>query len=90
LLSGIAQYNLGVALAGGSTVLLSLAYSVWLYNRVFYGVVNPTVVVHQDLTSIELAVLGWCTVGVILLGWTGGYWGVYANYDEVVYTTLVG
>ncbi|PRP83535.1 NADH dehydrogenase subunit 4 [Planoprotostelium fungivorum] len=90
LLSGIAQYNLGVALAGGSTVLLSLAYSVWLYNRVFYGVVNPTVVVHQDLTSIELAVLGWCTVGVILLGWTGGYWGVYANYDEVVYTTLGG
>lgn len=90
LLSGIAYHNLGVALAGGSTVLLSLAYSVWLYNRVFYGVTPTTVVAHQDLTPVELGVLGWCTVGVVTLGWTGGYWGVYANYEEVVWTTLVG
>jgi NADH-quinone oxidoreductase subunit M len=90
LLLGIAQHNLAVALAGGSTVLLSLAYSVWLYNRVFYGTMNPTIEKHQDLTPLELGVMGWCTAGVILLGWTGGYWGVYANYDEVVYTLVVG
>jgi proton-translocating NADH-quinone oxidoreductase chain M len=80
LLLGICFGNPAVAIAASSTVFLSLCYSVWLYNRVFYGDVSFQVVAHQDLTRLEVAVLGWCAFFVVVLGFCGGAWTGYAGF----------
>jgi NADH-quinone oxidoreductase subunit M len=81
LILGICSANPAIAIAGGSTVFLSLCYSVWLYNRVFYGKVSDQIYYHQDLTRLEVAVLGWCIVFTVLLGFVGGAWVDYVGFD---------
>jgi proton-translocating NADH-quinone oxidoreductase chain M len=81
LLLGICLGNPAIAMAAGSTVFLSLCYSVWLYNRVFYGSISDQIMHHQDLTRLELAVLSWCVVFSLVLGFTGGAWVDYTGFD---------
>ena len=87
LLLGIFHKNSAVALLLGSTVLLSLCYSVWLYNRVFYGPVSEYLVKHQDLTPSEAGVLLFCATTTVVLGFMGGYFSEYSQncYTELTY-----
>jgi len=80
LLLGICLGNPGVAIAACSTVFLSLCYSIWLYNRVFYGSVSLQITSHQDLTRLEVAVLSFCAGFTILLGFVGGVWVSYVGF----------
>lgn len=72
VLTGLALRNFALAGWCAATVFLSLCYSVWLFNRLFYGGVAPGVKTHEDLTPVEFSVLGWTVVATLVLGWGGG------------------
>lgn len=92
ILVGLALNNVWVTLLCGSTVFLSICYSMWLFNRLFYGVVPTGVQTHQELTSPEVGVLAWCTAGCVGLGFTGGSFvmATHACYAQVVYPGSLG
>jgi len=90
LLLGICQGNPYVGVAAGTTVFLSLCYSVWLYNRVFYGQVSIYVNQHQDLTRLEVGVLFWCVLFTICLGFMAGAWTGYVGFVyEWIFTSRI-
>jgi NADH-quinone oxidoreductase subunit M len=82
VLSAVALCNPAVTALAGATVFLSLCYSVWLFNRLFYGPVASGYRRHADLTPVEVGVLGWCTVGCVGLGWLGG---AFVGYTQNCY-----
>lgn len=50
--------NIWVAFAAATTVIISAAYTLWMYKRVFYGVAtNPMVAKLRDIDGIEKLVL---------------------------------
>lgn len=89
ILVALGVSNLVVCFLTGATVLLSLAYSVWLFNRLFYGATSSAVGVHQDLTPTEWGVLGWCALWTILLG-GGGAFFVELTQECYVYVYYTG
>jgi NADH-quinone oxidoreductase subunit M len=92
ILSSLALQNFMVVLLAGSTVFLSLCYSVWLFNRLFYGPVGSDFRIHQEATPVELGVLGWCSFGCVGLGFAGGVFIGYTQhcYLGVLYHVLPG
>jgi NADH-quinone oxidoreductase subunit M len=57
------------ALAAGTTLVLSAAYTLWLVKRVIFGpVANHHVAELKDLDGREFLVLGMLAVFVVLLG----------------------
>ena len=70
ILAALGGSSLVVCFLAGGTVFLSLCYSVWLFNRLFYGTTPPGRV-HQELTPPEWGVLGWTALWTLLLGWGG-------------------
>lgn len=71
ILSALGTYSFVLCVFAGATVFLSLCYSVWLFNRLFYGGVSSQVEQHIDLTPTEWGVLSWCTLGSVGLGFGG-------------------
>lgn len=92
ILAELARSNLVVCFLAGGTVFLSLAYSVWLFNRIWWGPISSQVTGHTDLTPTEVGVLGWSTVGCLLLGWGGSFFVEWtrACYVQLLYTSLGG
>ena len=91
ILSALGVSNLAVCFLTGATVFLSLCYSVWLFNRLFYGPVGHFRT-HQEGTPPELTVLGWCTTWSVILGFGGANfvgWTHYC-YNYTVEGTLLG
>jgi proton-translocating NADH-quinone oxidoreductase chain M len=82
ILTGLGLRNAAVVALCGATVFLSLCYSVWLFNRVFYGPVPAGFRAHQEATPVELGVLGWCTFGCVGLGFAGG---AFVGYTQNCY-----
>lgn len=83
ILTGLAFKNWVTVLLCGTTVLLSVGYSVWLFNRLFYGAVSPHVEHHQEVTPIEVTVLVITAGATLGLGWGGGR---FVNVTQACYT----
>lgn len=86
ILSALGLRNPAVVALCGATVFLSLCYSVWLYNRLFYGPVAHDFRTHQEATPVELGVLGWCAVWCVALGFGGG---AFVGYTQNCYLGLL-
>ncbi|RYX87550.1 NADH-quinone oxidoreductase subunit M [bacterium] len=81
LLLGLTKVSLYLSLMAGSTVFLSICYSVWLFNRVFYGQIEEEVKVHQDLTGLEFALCYFLGLGVLATFFKGGDFACYTQYS---------
>ncbi|QDI04046.1 MULTISPECIES: NADH-quinone oxidoreductase subunit M [Xanthomonas translucens group] len=58
-----------LAVGAGSTLVITAAYTLWLYRRVFFGeVANAHVAALKDINGREALVLGVFAVGVLVLG----------------------
>ncbi len=63
------QAQLWVALVAALTLILSSAYTLWMYKRVFFGtVVNKNVAAFPDLTYLEKINYVLLAIGVFFLG----------------------
>ena len=63
------QWHPLVALAAATTLIISAAYTLWLYKRLFFGeVANAHVAKLKDINGREWLVLGVYAVGVLALG----------------------
>jgi NADH-quinone oxidoreductase subunit M len=63
------QRNPWLALAAASTLVITAAYTLWLYKRVFFGeVANAHVAELKDINGREWLVLGVFAVGTLALG----------------------
>jgi len=63
------QWHPLAALAAASTLIISAAYSLWLYKRVFFGEVgNSHVAGMKDINGREWLVLGVYAIGTLVLG----------------------
>lgn len=89
ILISLVQKNFFLGLAAGTTVFLSLCYSVWLFNRVFYGVFSVHVKTHQDVTHLELYTVLCCSCLTVILGFFGSYFTdlSVASYLVVYYVS---
>ncbi len=58
-----------ITLLAATTLILSAAYTLWMFKRVFFGeVANDNVAVMDDIRGVEVAVLGILAVLVLFLG----------------------
>jgi NADH-quinone oxidoreductase subunit M len=66
---GAVQYNFWVAFAATSTLILSAAYSLWMYKRVIFGAVaNAHVAELKDLNRREFWILALLAFFVMAMG----------------------
>lgn len=84
-LGEIVRLNLVVGLLLAASCFVALVYSMWVYNRVFFGQLNGRIYRTQDLYSTEEAALVLCVAGVLVLGFTGG---VYCEITSSCYTAV--
>ena len=87
ILAALGVQNIWVCFLAGVTVFLSLCYSVWLFNRLFYGPVGHFRT-HQELTPPEVGILGWTTLWTVGLGFGGSYF-VGSTQDCYEYTVTL-
>lgn len=67
VLMGVVKANFWVGAVAGLTVILSAAYTLWMYKRVIFGAVaNARIAGLKDLSRREFALLG--TMAVLVLG----------------------
>jgi len=92
ILAELGRSNLVVCFLAGGTVFLSLVYSMWLFNRLWWGDSSARVTGHTELTPPEVGVLFWCTGGCLLLGWGGSVFVDWTRecYAQLLYTSLGG
>ncbi len=58
-----------VAFGAGTTLVITAAYTLWLYKRVFFGeVANTHVAALKDINFREASVLVLFAIGVLVLG----------------------
>jgi len=67
-LIGIWQVNPVVAVLGGTGIVLSACYSIFLYNRISYGAYSPHLKPLQDISRREFVLLISLLIPTILLG----------------------
>ena len=68
ILSGI-QANFWITFFAATTLILSAAYTLWLYKRVFFGkVVHDKVAALTDIGGIEMTVLGSLALMTLFIG----------------------
>jgi len=69
VLMGAIRFNFWIGAIAASTLILSAAYTLWMYKRVIFGAVaNEHVSSLKDLNSRELVVLGALAVAVLAMG----------------------
>lgn len=68
ILIGAFTENFLVSFLASIGVILSAAYSVWLYNRVMFGYVRKNIQKYSDVNSREFVFLGFIVVLVIVFG----------------------
>jgi NADH-ubiquinone oxidoreductase chain 4 len=67
-LIGIWNVNPVTATLGATGIVLSAIYSIWLFNRVSYGVHSPHLKVAKDINRREFMLLLTLLIPTILLG----------------------
>lgn len=72
VLAEVFRVNLVVGLVLGVPTFLALAYTMWGYNRVFFGTPHPRAIRVEDLYPTEWAALVICVGWVAILGVAGG------------------
>lgn len=92
ILAELGRANLVVCFLAGGTVFLSLVYSMWLFNRLWWGEPSERVVGYTDLTPPEVGVLFSCTLGCLALGWGGSFFVEWTRvcYAQLLYSSLGG
>lgn len=68
ILLGSFNTNSLVSFFASTSVILSAAYSIWLFNRVAFGPVNDFIRSYSDLNKVEFIVLGSITTLVLIFG----------------------
>jgi len=66
--AGIMEQNPFITVVASSSVVISAAYALWLYNRVAFGKVTPFVAHFNDLTQLEAFVLMALAIPTLVLG----------------------
>ena len=84
-LGEIVRLNLLIGLLLAASSFVALVYSMWVYNRVFFGQLNPRIIRAEDLYSSEETALILCVLGVLALGFTGG---TYCELTALCYSAL--
>lgn len=67
-LTGIFQQNPLVGLLASSSIILSAAYSIWLFNRIAFGTWSKYMKYTLDLTRREFMILLPLLIGTVVLG----------------------
>jgi NADH-ubiquinone oxidoreductase chain 4 len=67
-LAGMFQRNPIVAIIGATSIVFSACYSIYLYNRISYGVFSPHLKPLKDVTRREYMILISLLIPTILLG----------------------
>ena len=66
---GAVKYNFWVGFIAATTLILSAAYSLWMYKRVVYGqVANKQVAELDDISAREFVILGILAICVLAMG----------------------
>jgi len=69
VIMGAIKYNFWIGVGAASTMVLSAAYTLWMYKRVIFGPVgNARVAKLKDLGLREMAVLGAMAMVVMVIG----------------------
>lgn len=82
ILTGTFNYSPLLAILGGTGMILSAAYSLFLYNRVAFGTISPYIVSsssNRDITRREFMVLFPLMICTIFFG----------IYPELIFSTLI-
>jgi NADH-quinone oxidoreductase subunit M len=67
ILLSLFKANLGVLMLAALAVILSAAYTLWMYRQVFFGKMNPDLETVKDVNLIEginLCILGLMVIGI--------------------------
>jgi NADH-quinone oxidoreductase subunit M len=84
---GAVQYNFWVAFAATSTLILSAAYSLWMYKRVIFGAVaNAHVADLKDINRREFWILAILAFFVMAMGL---YPKIFTDISEVSVAELL-
>jgi len=67
-LIGIWQINPIISVLGGTSIVLSACYSIFLYNRISYGSYSPHLKPMKDISRIEFTTLISLLIPTVLLG----------------------
>ena len=67
-LIGIWERNSLVAVFGSSGIVLSACYSIFLYNRISYGIFSPYLMPTRDITRREFILLISLLIPTVILG----------------------
>ena len=69
VIMGAIKYNFWIGLGAASTMVLSAAYTLWMYKRVIFGpIANERVAKLKDLGLREMTVLGAMALVVMVIG----------------------
>jgi NADH-ubiquinone oxidoreductase chain 4 len=67
-LMGIWQINPFVCILGGTGIVLSACYSIYIYNRISYGSYSPHLKPMKDISRREFIILISLLIPTVLLG----------------------
>jgi NADH-quinone oxidoreductase subunit M len=66
---GAVQFDFWIGVIAATTLVLSAAYSLWMYKRVIFGAVaNPVVSQMHDIDGREILALALLAVAVLWIG----------------------
>jgi NADH-ubiquinone oxidoreductase chain 4 len=83
-LAGMYQRNPIVAIIGATGIVFSACYSIYLYNRISYGVFSPHLKPLKDVSRREYMILIFLLIPIIILG-------IYPNIVlDALYSSVTG
>ena len=89
LFLGIFQVNVMTGFLSALGIFLVSTYSIWLYNRVFFGNISPQVQSYRDLDSLDAFVIQILLLAVVGLGLYPHHLLSFV-YGDCLYLTSVG
>jgi proton-translocating NADH-quinone oxidoreductase chain M len=83
LFSGIFLVNQTVGFISALGIFLVSTYSIWLYNRIFFGNINEQVQSYTDIDSLDKFVIQILLFGILGLGAYPAYITSFVYYDSL-------
>ena len=87
VLIGLFKQNIFVFIFALLSIILTMIYSIWLYNRVFFGILNKNIVYYNDLNLNEFFVLLSLLFFVIFFGFFPNF--ILNNLELCAYKIII-